>query len=307
MRNLAKLATELSAKVKESVSVVVARKSSEIGLERRKLNLATDAASSFRVLCDDAVQSLQGHSVLAYNADAELTGCEVFVLDDAESLRELTDLRALATQAATLPNTSPKALDLSVQFYAVIVGDAHRAVFIRRVDPQIRYKAGGFLAIAETQLRRLEEPAFSFSPGFDLVLSDEWVIVINQSAFERLFRDIGLVERHVAEWVKGITDNLPMAEASVTALRDVALRDSRTWRKLREIRRRGHLADVDLTEVRRYASKMGLDPKAIVRDGHLVFDPADRFSFLHLLNEDLYKGPLTDKTFEAQRKSPTGT
>ena len=37
--------------------------------------------------------------------------------------------------------------------------------------------------------------------------------------------------------------------------------------------------------------------------GRLTFDPAQRFSFLHLLNEDLYKGQLTDELFEAQRKA----
>jgi hypothetical protein len=44
----------------------------------------------------------------------------------------------------------------------------------------------------------------------------------------------------------------------------------------------------------------------VVRDGQLLFDPAERFSFLHLLNEDLYRGPLTDVTFEAQRKAAAG-
>ena len=101
----------------------------------------------------------------------------------------------------------------------------------------------------------------------------------------------------------GITDHLPKASASVAALEEVALRDSRVWRKLREIRRRGHRASVDLKEVTRYAKRMGLDPKTIVQDGQLVFDPTNRFSFLHLLNEDLYKGPLTE-AFEAQRKAP---
>lgn len=301
------IARQLTAKVDQSVSVVLGRKDADDdGLEARKLNLAADAASGFRDLCRGAVESLQDRQVVAYTADAELTSSEVFVLDDADSLHELADLRALARQASTLPNTAPNDLDLSIQFYAVVVGDDSRAVFVRRVDPQIKYKTGGFLAVAENQLRRLEAPVFSFSPGFDLVLEDEWVVVLHQLAFERLYREIGLIERHVAEWVRGITDHLPMADASVTALRDVALRDSRTWRRLREIRRRGHLAHVDLGEVRRYAQKMGLDPKAIVQNDQLVFDPSERFSFLHLLNEDLYKGPLTDETFEAQRKSSTG-
>ncbi len=307
MPTLPDITQRLATNIGQSVSVVVARKSGDNGLESRKLNLADDAADGFRELCRESLDSLQGSAVVGYSADAELTPREVFLLDDAESLNELGDLRALARRASTLPTTAPRDLDLSIQLYGVVVGRATRSVFVRRVDPQIKYKAGGFLAVAGTQLRRLDQPAFSFSPGFDLIVTDDWVIVQNQAAFERLFRDIGLVERHVSEWVKGITDHLPMADAGVAALRDVALRDSRTWRKLREIRRRGHLAGVELPEVRRYARKMGLDPRTIVQDNQLVFDPGERFSFLHLLNEDLYKGPLTAETFEAQRKAPTGT
>lgn len=95
----------------------------------------------------------------------------------------------------------------------------------------------------------------------------------------------------------------PASEAEL--LRD-ARDDSRTWRRLREIRRRGHLANIELAEVRKYARKVGLDPKTAIKDGTLVFDPAERFSFLHLLNEDLYRGDLTNTTFEAQRKAAAG-
>ena len=149
-------------------------------------------------------------------------------------------------------------------------------------------------------------PALSFAPGFDFLLSPAWAVILNQASFERLFREIGLIDKHVQGWVRGITDHLPMEPASEAELLRVAHEDSRTWRRLREIRRRGHLAQVDFSEVRRYAKRVGLDPASVVRDGQLVFDPAERFSFLHLLNEDLYRGPLTDVTFEAQRKAAAG-
>lgn len=304
MPSLPDIVSELGKKVDESVSLVVARTGAEGTLDARKIILADDASDSFRDLCRDAIESLAQRTVVAYTADAELTGSETFVIDDEDTLDELVGLRALATQASTLPTTAPQDLDVAIQMYAVVVGDDTRAVFVRRADPTMTFKAGRFLAVGQQQLRLLEEPVFGFSPGFDLVITDEWAVVLNQSAFERLYRDIGLIEQHVAEWVKGITDHLPMTEDSVAVLKDVAVRDSRTWRKLREIRRRGHLAGIDLKEVRKYAKQMGLDPKKVVQDDQLVFDPAERFSFLHLLNEDLYKGPLTDEAFEAQRKAP---
>lgn len=128
----------------------------------------------------------------------------------------------------------------------------------------------------------------------------------HQTSFERLFRDIGLIDKHVRGWIEGITDHLPMESESEAELLRVAHEDSRTWRRLREIRRRGHLAYVQMSDVREYARKVGLDPGSLIKDGKLVFDPAERFSFLHLLNEDLYRGGLTDVTFEAQRKTAAG-
>lgn len=304
MPSLQNIVKELTDKVSESASLVVARKGAAGKLDARKVNLANDAAGRFRDLCRDGIDDLSQRTVVVYTAEAELTSSEAFVIDDKETLDELGDLQALAMQASTLPTTAPQNLDLSIQLYAVVIGDSTRVVFVRKTDPTMTFKAGRILAIGQDQLRLLEEPVFGFSPGFDLVITKDWAVVLNQSGFERLFRDIGLIERHVSQWVRGITDHLPMAAASVAALEDVALRDSRVWRKLREIRRRGHLAAVDLTDVTRYAKRMGLDPKTVVDDGQLVFDPTDRFSFLHLLNEDLYKGPLTNEAFEAQRKAP---
>lgn len=307
MTTLAAVVADLEVVVEESVSVVIGRQTRTGTLEERKLHLADDAAASFRQLCRESVHVLRERSVVDYHADAELDRDEVFLLERTEDLDELVDLRSLAQRAATLPHIAPRDLDLSIQFYATVVGEGPRVVFVRKTDPQIRYRSGGFLAIGQQQLRRLEDPAFNFAPGFDVILSNNWVVVLNQVAFERLFRDIGLVERHVDDWVKGITDHLDMGPKSVADLTAVARRDPRTWRKLREIRQRGHLANVDLSDVRKYARKIGIDPDKVIQGRELVFDPRERFSFLHLLNEDLYRGPLTDEPFEAQRKSPTGT
>lgn len=306
MATLEEIAAALAQRLEESVSVVVGRRGVDAQIEAAKLALADDAAEAFRELGRDCLHDMRQRTAVPYTADAELDRNEVFVVDDADDLAELSDLSSLSDLAATLPITPPRDLDIGIQFYAVVVGDNARVVLVRRTDPKITYRQGRWLAIAGERLTKLDEPAFSFSPGFDFVLGPEWAVILSQASFERLFREIGLIEKHVQSWISGITDYLPMEAASEAELLRVAREDSRTWRRLREIRRRGHLSRVDLAEVRKYAGQVGLDPAAIVRDDKLVFDPADRFSFLHLLNEDLYRGPLTDITFEAQRKAEAG-
>jgi hypothetical protein len=97
-----------------------------------------------------------------------------------------------------------------------------------------------------------------------------------------------------------------MRQADIEELRAMAVRDSRTWRRLREIEARGHLANVTIRDVRKYATEVGLDPDKIVAGDKLLFDVSQRFSFLHLLNEDLYNGHLSGELFESQRKAPAG-
>ena len=265
--------------------------------------LAQDAADGFRDQCIVTRDCIAQRTPASYATTAELDDGEFFVIDDSSTLEELSAFGQLAESIGAIPTITPADLDVSVKLYAVAIGDDERIVFVRRSDPRLSHKAGRFLAIGAERLTRVDGPAFAFSPDFDFVMGSTWAIVLNQQSFEILFRQIGRVYKHVSTWIKGITDYLPMDDASIESLREVALRDSRTWRRLREIENRGHLARVALADVRKYAASVGLDPKDIVVNEKLVFDPAQRFGFLHLLNEDLYNGPLTDEVFEAQRKA----
>ena len=177
---------------------------------------------------------------------------------------------------------------------------------MRRTDPRIGFQKGRMLALGGERLTPIAAPTFSLLARLRRTARPRGAVILNQVGFERLFREIGLIEKHVDAWMRGITDHLPMDEESEADLRRVTRDDTRTWRRLREISRRGHLKGVDVKMVARYAKKVGLPPDAIVRGEKLVFDPAERFSFLQLLSEDLYRGPLTDEVFEAQRKAVTG-
>lgn len=303
---LASIVTSIEQHLGEPLSVIFGRVDAAGGLEASKLNVSKGAADAFRELCADALDSIRQCTPVEYTADAELERGELFLLDQAPDLAELDAFGELAARSANLRAEQPADLDLAVQLWAVVVGakPADRVLFVRKTDPSIRYRAGRFLAVGRQQLEKLDEPAFSFAPGFDLVMRHRrWAAVLNQAGFERLFRDTGIIEQHVRTWVDSIGAQIPLAADSARSLIDVARTDSRTWRKLREIERRGHLRKIKLKDIEAYAAKVGLDPKAVVQGGKLVFDPKDRFSFLHLLNEDLYHGPLTDERFEAQRKA----
>jgi hypothetical protein len=295
--------SEIDARLPQALTLTVGRVQ-ETALEAFHLVLADNAASALRGHCETTRERIADAAPIPYTATAELAGGQYFLIDDEDTLNELTAFRQLSENLGSISQITPADLDLAVKMYAVTIGDGPtRTSFVRRTDPQLRHRSGRVFAIGQERLSAIEGPVFAFSADFDFVFGDGWVVVLDQRSFEVLFRQIGLVEQHISTWISGITDHLPMNAASVAALREVALRDSRTWRRLRDIEHRGHLASVTLDEVRDYAGHVGLEPDKVVVDDELVFDPAERFGFLHLLNEDLYTGPLTGEAFESQRKS----
>lgn len=300
---IAQVLAELDARLQGPLSLVVGRTLDQGG-DLHRVRLADDAAEAFRKYGRDARTRIADGKTTEYTALTELQAGEHFLLEDRESLDELSDLRAAVLHVGDLAPVSPRDLDTGIGFYAIGLGDAaERAALVRRTDPRLAAKPGRLLAIGRERLESVDEQVFTFSNEFDLVIGPTWAVIFNQTAFERLARETGIVERHVANWITGITDSLAMDEASVGRLRETALRDSRTWRRLRDIKRRGHLKHVNLAQVADYARAVELNPDTIVRDGALYFDPQERFGFLHLLSEDLYKGALTGERFESQRKA----
>jgi hypothetical protein len=294
----------IAARIGEPLSLGVARIDVDGRVAGSKLVLGDDAAEAFREQCRSVLDAISAGTAVPYSGGAELADDQFFVIDDRETLAELTAVAELRDSIETLPLIRPADLDLTVQLYAVAAGADDRVLFVRRANPRIPFGSGRFLAIGRERLTRVGPPVFSFSARFDFVIGDGWVVVVDQPGFERVLRQVGLVEQNVCGWIDGITRHLPMPGDDVDKLRKVAMQDSRTWRRLREIEHRGHLAGVSLEQVRAYAASVGLDPDTVVAGDGLRFDPAQRFSFLHLLNEDLYKGQLTEKLFEAQRKVP---
>lgn len=301
--NKVQVVAALEDQIHASLTLVVGQTSKD-GVDTRRVLLGNGAADTFREQAQAAAERIAAGSPTPYTASAELEDGAYFLLNDEASLRELAELRALVRDVGDIGLVSPRDLDSAIRLYAVGLGAGQDQVaLIRRTDPRLAVKSGRFLAIAKERLERVDEQVFTFSSDFDLVIAHDWAVVLNQTAFERLARETGIIERHVKTWITGITRHLLMDENSVGLLQKTALRDSRTWRRLRDIERRGHLATVTIEEVAAYAELVDLDPADIVRDGVLHFDPSNRFGFLHLLSEDLYKGALTGERFESQRKA----
>lgn len=244
---------QIDARLPEAVTLTVGRMV-ENQIKAQHLVLDKGAADGFRDQCGATRDLIAAGTPTSYAATAELGAGQHFVIDDSETLDELEAFRTQANDFGKMQQPAPSDLAASIRLYTVIVGndakagrsETGRVLFVRQANPRLSHSPGRFAAVLGERLSRIDEPVFAFSPGFDFVIGPDWAVILNQRSFEMLFREIGVVEQHVATWIRGITDYLPMSQTSIDSLKEVAIRDSRTWRRLRDIERRGHLADVDL-------------------------------------------------------------
>ena len=306
MVTAAKVIEASRAHVADAVGLLVARLADDGRVEGAKLHLSANVADSFRGYCLGALDWLATATEQSYSDGAELDANAFFLIDDMAILDELSAIGDLRTAIETLAEhpsrrarpddpavrrrrrqrRRPRAVRASHQ-PAARPRRRQEVLRHRRRAPDTPRRAGVQLR-SEVRLPRRRRLGDRPRPA---VVRDA---LPRRSGWSPPTSHGGSVASPTT---------CPMDAADVESLRTVALHDSRTWRQLREIEQRGHLADVSLDQVERYATVVGIDPATIVAGGRLTFDPAQRFSFLHLLNEDLYKGQLTDELFEAQRKA----
>ena len=199
------------------------------------------------------------------------------------------------------PQQIPKAGFL---FYAVLVGPSDdRSAFIRLYNPRRVARPGLFSTVFGEELRKLKDPIFVFDSEFDMVVTNEGIAALNQNAFERIFRDLSVMRGRLPDYVEHITSKLPMKSEDAARFLAKCVTNSRVANRARAIFEKGHLANVEIAHVKAEIKKQGLDEGKFVKDGHLVFDEADPYSLLQLLNEDLFIGGLSKTPFAAQRKS----
>ncbi|UJW33640.1 hypothetical protein L3Q67_07710 [Saccharothrix sp. AJ9571] len=218
--------------------------------------------------------------------------------DDSEVLRTVQAEEFDVLNAKNLP-------DREFLFYAMIAGPKdHRIVFIRKFNLRRGVKNRLITLFGET-LGKITDPIFTFDSRADMVLDPRrGLAILGLSAFQMLFRSSPEMVARTPDYVEEIADSLPMSSASIATLVEVALGNMNVNRRLQSIVSRGHLVNVTLDEIRKEMLRHDLDVGKFIVDGKLTFDKADSKEILKLLNEDLFRGGLTNQGYQVDRKSP---
>ena len=102
---------EINDRLPEVLSLTVARLVDNT-IEARHLALGADAEEGLREQCHLARDRIREGNAVPYTASAELDAGEFFVIDDDETLDELSEFRRLADNLGAIPQISANELDL---------------------------------------------------------------------------------------------------------------------------------------------------------------------------------------------------
>ncbi|MEX0985141.1 MAG: hypothetical protein WD096_08835 [Actinomycetota bacterium] len=272
-------------------------------LEAAMVPVADEVVDELRASCRRTVDQLASSEVQGYDPDALVERGSWMAVPSRIVDEDGSPVADIVRRASGLDRIDAREIPNRLLFYAVAVGDSpgERAGFIRKADPHKSSKPGRLLAALGEVLARIQEPVFLLDDRFDLVLVPEGVMVLNQVAFDLLFREAPELALRAPRWIEGIAQHLPFGDGAVDQLVQACEADTRLARRLRSIYERGHLESVSLDRVRKEVERQGLEVREFIRDGSLIAD--DPRGLLYLLNEDLFVGGLSDTPYQVDRKS----
>lgn len=287
----------------ESLALVVAWWSGA-SLNSARVPLTVAVAEELREICRSILADLDQREERPWHPDA-LNELDEYLLasidqlgDDSQVLRMALSDEFDVLSAADLPNRD-------FLFYALIAGPVSRRVtFIRKYNLRRGLRRRLVTIFGET-LSKVDRPIFTFDEKADVVIDPQYgVAIVGLNAFQLLFRTSPEIVARVPEYANEIGVSLPIDDDAKAMLIDLANGNISVLRRLQNIANRGHLRTVPMDRIKDEMRNHGLDPAEFIVDGRLVFDRASVKDVLKLLNEDLFRGGLTDQDFQVDRKSP---
>jgi hypothetical protein len=224
--------------------------------------------------------------------------------DDA-NIETDVELRALLGRASSLPPLSAQNLPLGFLLYALVVGDepADRHAFVRKANPRSAVRPGRIIGSFGERLTRVSEPLLILDDHFDLVLGGGGTVVLNQAAFEQLFRDTETMIKRFPTYVAAVSKALPFDGDGADRLGELCLAHPRLGKKLRAVYENRMFSGVTIEKIRAEAKRRGLDPTRFVKGKKLVFLEEEAETLLKLLNEDFTTGGLSGTQYEIGNKA----
>lgn len=322
-----------SVDVSGDITLVVARRSGKT-LHGHKVEFEAGAGEGIREICRKTLQRLQPLSARQYEPSLRIDPAhEYLAVPDAQLVqheafrpkrRRASHTDGTSNPAAATIEADPQVRELlgraaglerlpaehlaqySFQFYAAVVGSlpTARTAFVRKRNPATVLKRGRMVFAYGDRLRSIEDPLFLLDDQFDLVVAPDGIAVLDQNAFELLFRDVEVLNERYPVYA-GAFESLKLDDGQIATLVERCRTSSRLGNRLRQIHESGHLAagKVTMRQVSAEIERLRLPKQQLMKDGKLDFSGADADTILKLLNDDLFIGGLSKVPYEAGSKA----
>jgi hypothetical protein len=293
------------ASLGEGLSLIVVERDGG-DFDESEIKVASDVRRFLESAWEQTLGELEDRELVPYSPEVVIRAGEgraLVINDDLRAENEVIDLLLEDADRAQVAPDEISAEDLYL--YAVVSDtDAGRVAMIKKTNPTRRAHGGKWWALAGEELALMSDDPWQLHPAFDLVVTEDGGFALNTWFFEQLFADAERLKSEVGDWVDGVADALPMGGAQRKLLAERCRESARLRRRLRSIAYRGHLDRVSIDDVKRHLRQMGLPPKRFIQNGKLVVEDANIAELLHVLNEDLMRGGLTDDPFRVEAKEP---
>ncbi|MGP9706656.1 Kiwa anti-phage protein KwaB-like domain-containing protein [Brachybacterium sp. AOP42-C2-15] len=190
-------------------------------------------------------------------------------------------------------------------FYVVVGKDTHGedVAFIRKPQGVRVSTKNRFYMRQSDMLRKLEEPLFKVEERFDFAVRGDDVLIWHPDNFLHLFSDVEALNKAVPSFVGNIQKSLPLQlnGDAVEAITKVGKNGVRAAQQIRRVSRLAYLNSITATKLESYLAEIKeINHNISIVDSEIGVPESDVPSFLHLLEQRLWKGPFDGAVRQAQ-------
>ncbi len=194
----------------------------------------------------------------------------------------------------------------NLRFYAILAtppkGDP--VAFLRMYTPKKELTRSRLFAafFRDGQYDTIREPVFLFDSHLDCIARGDDLYILNKSNFQSMFRFFELVRRNAQQALAILRARLPIGNFEQFA-RDCEGHLVKLV-KLQNIAAKPYLARITIADLRRVITHHNLKLEIHKIEGRevVIYDPADKWALLKLLDDDYLHSRLTNLDYEANGK-----
>lgn len=280
----------------------------------QRVNITEAVAEHFRKISDSWLEKYR--KAHQYN-DLVLKAYEAQTKPDKHELEciALNKHDGIAQQITALRDLSDLELFVaarefvdSLRFYTVVVTLKEKGLspvaFFRFYTPKKelgRSRSFGIF-MKDGQYDVFREGLFLFDSRFDCFSVDDTLYICNKDGFQKIFRFYELLLKTAKETLNTIETYIPIenfgefCKACEGHLQKIA--------KLKNIASKPYLDRIKITDLKKVIAKYNLPIKTIGKGAceKLLFDPADKWAILKLLDDDYLESVMTGASYEVNSK-----